>query len=360
MAFFSRTNIFGSPTQPSERIPIRLSLGYTDINLISERINYEHITSFFVAKSKLTYELHTIKVLELSSPGPERDAITTLFLQELLYLCSTQPEIVLINSFIVEENTLAYATLHCTSLKTQLVLHKSKSKLHVGDINIHKIIQDVVTDLEIFWKELNIRRFGASISMKDIYYSNKTQKYWLGYWINAYDPTVEMLSYEDDSAELFTSQDISEELAALGMSVMQLKGINRDEIEKLRAKKTANGHEYDLAVENHLLKAFREEKELARTILRLVSRDKQTLPTINELKGVTSLGSGGKEEEGLKLAKSAHVQDRFEGKEKIHQLSPMKSSKIDAGNLYNPSFTLIFDEILNPNPPLFEKKYTYF
>ena len=223
----------------------------------------------------------------------EDEISITLFMQELLHLCSTQPDRVLFNSFIFQELTIAYASRSHASIKSELEWNKTKPENEeVAPLNLQKMICDVVTDLECLWKERKMRTFGSSINLDNICYSSKSQKYWLENWADTYDKAMAVVSLVEDSDVHLASQDIAEELSAIGLTLIELKGINRAYIEKLRKNHhEIDENEYHLAVEKELFKYFdqEKEKELMRLILRLVSRDKRQLPTIDELKGIVSI-----------------------------------------------------------------------
>ena len=261
---------FSTPTPSKEmRIPPKLRTSYTDIKLISEHEKLSGNTTIFEAKSKVTNELHIIKVLELpgtSSRSGEEDVKVTLFLQELLHLCSTQPELVIINSFIMDDNTFAYSLRSSTSLKAQLEAQKkNKPEEKSTLINIPRMISDVVSDVEFLYKERKIRNFESSMKIDDIFYNCKNKKYWLGNWMNISFENLIVISYEDNSNnEPLASLDISEELSSLGMILKELTGITHPEMDKQAGLK------------------------IERLISRLMSNDPQQLPTIKELKEMTS------------------------------------------------------------------------
>ena len=342
----------------SEKIPPKLRNAYCSIRFVAEKGPINARVSIFEAKSKITGEIHIIKVLTLPSAQKtnethtrglfstflqadwKEDVAATLFIQELLHLCSTQPELVIINSFIMVDNTLAYSLRSTTTLKAQFIKQKSKTEEKSGSINIPKIISDVVTELEILWKERKVRGFGASIQKEDIYYDSSKQKYWLGNWTNVCSQSMIVTSYEEDNSENepLASQDISEELSTLAMTLIELKGMNRSEMEKLRRDFDIPESEYLSMMTNQLSKYFQEEGEMSSLLLRLVSRDRQKLPTINKLKEMNILRNT--DREGLKN------DERDLPHNKIEELSSLEkkitilasSLKTDPGNL-NRSFS---------------------
>lgn len=230
---------------PEKRIPFNLRIAYTDFKLISESKRKSSKISIIEARSKITLEIHTLKILQIISTKVDdflrsniewEDEISiTLFMQELLHLCSTQPDRVLFNSFIFQELTIAYASRSHASIKSQLEWNKTKPENEeVAPLNLQKMICDVVTDLECLWKERKMRTFGSSINLDNICYSSKSQKYWLENWADTYDKAMAVVSLVEDSDVHLASQDIAEELSAIGLTLIELKGINRAYIEKLR------------------------------------------------------------------------------------------------------------------------------
>ena len=321
---------------PQERIPSKLRVAYKDIKLISTKDSRRSKISIFEGKCKITHELHIIKVLEPNQEDWKDDAMPTLFVQELLHLCSTQPKLVIINSFIMENNTLAYSLRCTTSLRAQFQAQKSSKPEEKSDtVNLEKVISGTVAELEILWDKRKIRGYGSAIQMDDIYYDYKNQKYWLGNWTNICQQSMVVTSYEDDlDHEPFTSQDISEELSALGMTIMELKEMNRPEIEKQRLNVELNENEYNLAVEKQLSKYFQKETGMRQIILSLVSRNKSNLPAINELKETLNLLEKAREgEETTGDDKLAHhkIEEVWIDNE---EAAPITSLKKESGN-YN-------------------------
>ena len=312
-------------------IPPKLKYAYSGIELIAQKsLDIDGAVSIFEAKSKTTNELHLIKVLQFPPYGTIRwkeNVSTTLFIQELLHLCSTQPELVIINSFIIEKNTIAYSLRNATTtLKAQFIKQKSETEEKSESINIPKIISDVVTELETLWKERKIRGFGASIQMDDIDYDYNKQRYWLGNWTSGYSQSMVVTSYEKDNSEneSLTSQDISEELSALAMTLMELKGMDRSEMEKLRRDLDIPENEYLSMMENQLSKYFQEEREMLSLLLRLVSRDRQKLPTINELKEMNILRNT--DREGLKNDEKDLSHNKVEELSSLEKITILASS----------------------------------
>ena len=330
------------PTQASinaeniKKIPPKLRNAYCSIRFVAEKGPINARVSIFEAKSKITGEIHIIKVLTLPSamallqedkpPGWEEEMAATLFIRELLYLSSTQPERVIIDSFIIENKTLTYSLRSTTTLRAQFTKQKSETEEKSDSINIPKIISDVVTELETLWKERKIRGFGASIQMDDIDYDYNKQRYWLGNWTSGYSQSMVVTSYEKDNSEneSLTSQDISEELSALAMTLMELKGMDRSEMEKLRRDLDIPENEYLSMMENQLSKYFQEEREMLSLLLRLVSRDRQKLPTINELKEMNILRNT--DREGLKNDEKDLSHNKVEELSSLEKITILASS----------------------------------
>ena len=251
------------------KIPPKLRMAYTSIKLISAHVRLNGTTSIFEAKSTVTNELHTINVLQTSSVSTrgEEDVLSTLFLQELLHLCSTQPELVIISSFIMDDNTFAYSLRSSTTLKAQLEAQKNNNSEEKSTlINIPRMISDVVSDVEFLWKERKIRGFGSAIRVDDIFYDCNNKKYWLGNWTNIFCQSMLVTSYEDNSNdESLTSQDISEELSALGLLLKELKELTYPSMEEQATNIETKENESNQSVENQFSKKDSHDEQRSAT-----------------------------------------------------------------------------------------------
>lgn len=126
----------------------KIKLLYSDTKLLSET----EYCQTFDAVSKCDNEQYTIRTLNITFGFYKENPnlATTLFIQELLRLCTTHPESIIIESFESHDRgQFAYAMKHCRTL--QGLVGKSKGGA-LKEINFDLLLKNVMSDVKFCLK----------------------------------------------------------------------------------------------------------------------------------------------------------------------------------------------------------------
>ena len=156
----------------------KIKLAYADTKLVSET----EYCQTFDAISRTDNQKHTIRALNVTSEFYKENPnlAVTLFLQELLYLCTKFPDAVMIESLeSTERGQFACAIKHCQSLK-QLM---EKDKFDVTkEVDCDQLLKNVLSDVKFLLTKLKIS-YTLSIELQSIYQISETRCYFLSDWI---------------------------------------------------------------------------------------------------------------------------------------------------------------------------------
>jgi len=265
----------------------KIDFYYTDLQFVSQAATYK----VYIAKLRNSQQFHTIRAFDTASEFVRGNfsLAATLFIQELLRLYSLHPELVFIHTFeISDEMKMAYATLTYSSLEDET----NKKSIDPKDPKfLQKLIKDVTLDVEFMWKILKWRKILDTLGPEDIYFTKEKDAYFVGNWTKVIEKSTSaqddqsVVTYPSATIQSITSQDIPEEINALGLIVLKINKIDCEEIQTLRAIKNLNSRTYDAAIRETLAEAFNNSELLKNLMPRMLSKDLQKLPSLEELRG---------------------------------------------------------------------------
>ena len=202
-----------------DSIPAKIKFLYSDFELVSQTSYYK----VFKVKSNKNTEILTkekkyaIRVLDLQSPFVQQDydAAATLFLQELLHLCSrtTDQDAFLIEDFIISGQQIAFV-----SLSYEQIPNGKQSEFIKDPV---KFFDDIASDVHSITK---IDSLDFQFSLQNIFRFNHMEEYFVGDWnTRAIVPVDDMKKSLGESTILKLNQSkISESIQNLSLSMITL------------------------------------------------------------------------------------------------------------------------------------------
>lgn len=271
----------------------KLKLEYADLKIISEEASYITLQ----AKHRNTEQLHTIRVLNPNSAFVKEDyhVAATLFIQELLRLCISSPQDVLIETFEIYDKKISYATLPYSQLKK----HVADNELNHAEINIDKLLKNVVSDLEFLVNNLRFKNCSSIVSLENIYQLEKSGNYFLGNWAQTIlSDNSQQVASTDPNAGYQNRPPVNmfEEIYSLGLVVLELNGLKKEEAETLRAMRDSNPL-YEITLISLIKDRLHLSENLRDLLIRMLSKTASQRPKIDEFKLRRSISNIEEEEE---------------------------------------------------------------
>ena len=289
------SQIQGLPEQHESPLPPTLKFDYSDFKLIAETKVYY----LYEAKSlHAPNPIHTIKVFNSTSQFSKEnyDMAVTLFMKELLYLMTIDPKLVIVNSFVVSNKgkRMAFASLPYTPLSYEL---KQKRELAAAEEQkndelkplppfdeiegVKDIIADLLLDVEFLYKELRSTECSKILVPESIYKIEESGAYFLGDWATA------LTSNEDQNfqstvpfSKTDSSLEVFEEMLNLGVSLLELNGVEEKKILRIRKMIQYKDEFLDSILQNVLNEIPKELKQL---LERMLNKNVNLRPELNEL-----------------------------------------------------------------------------
>lgn len=269
-------------------VPPKLALAYTNIKLISETASYK----VFEAETQNTLEKHLIRILNPNKDfvANNFDHVVTLFLQELFHLQNRFPGSVLINT--LEINTDRKQIACAIRLSGLLSLQLDEIQQFVDLKNpkvVEKLLNDIITDVEFLCGDLQLKNVASILEPENIYYLKEKGDFFLGNW----DKIFEKIYGEPANlspaviipvGKALSSQDLAAEIQALAHTLLKVKRVDLEELEFLLTAPKIKVSTYNSAVKSVVEEGFSYSKELQALVERMLSRDPQNLPKLEEFK----------------------------------------------------------------------------
>lgn len=248
---------------------------YSDFQLISEATTFK----VFQAKSKDSFQFHTIRVLDIESKDVKqnRDNAVTLFLQEVLRVCITQPELVIIEEFEISEEKIAFVTKPYTTLQN-LAKEANKVKelqLLKAQINVERLLKNASSDLDFLLNKMRLE--SISMELINIYQNKETGAYFLADWnkFTSKAPTFQRLSSAIETKRQ-AQKNFSQEVSKLGSMLLVLHGVDPKYLKALvEANKSTEL--------NNVIDGLNISEALKKLLKRMFSKDLNSRPTLGEL-----------------------------------------------------------------------------
>lgn len=258
-------------------VPPKIFQTYTDFQQTSETASYK----VFEATTIKTHEKHTIRILDPTNGlvANNFDLMATLFIQELLHLQNRCPGSVLINTLEIstDRKQIACAVRQLDKIQELTDLKNPKT--------IEKLLNDVLSDVEFLWKDLQMRNIASIIEPENIYLMKDKGDFFLGNWDKTLgksmmEPTTLMATTEQE----LKSQDLAAEIKALAFALLKMKKVGIEELQTLQSNMKIDFATYSATVKTAVTEGFSDSKRLQELIERMLSPDPQTLPHLEEFK----------------------------------------------------------------------------
>ena len=275
----------------------KLIATYPSFKLISQTSSYQILEAFLPN----TNQKHTIRALDIHSKFVQQywNIAATLFIQELLRLVYIQPEAVLIESFEICNERMAFASLPYEPLRCESQNH---AELNGGmnemiegegvgpDYNMEKMIIDLLSDIEFLMKDLRANSCSKLLTPQNIFRFDSSSTYFVGDWIRSFDLETNFASEPNAQINMValqsnqTRSDMSEEIYNLGMFMLQLCGLSKQEHDDLRKIKETNSKFYTGALKEILTNDVKQPEQVKRTLERMLSVNPKNRPNLEEIK----------------------------------------------------------------------------
>lgn len=289
----------GQTTGKSDYLPPKLRSSYSELTLISEASFYY----LYEGKSKYSHpSCHTIRALNFNSKfvKDNHDVAASLFIKELLRLVSIDPTNILINSFEISDGgqKMAFASLSYAPLSTEIP-HEESSKVEEetkenyvvnpsGFANIQCVtdmISDVVSDIDFLSNELKIKDCSALLTPQNIYRFKESGTFLLGDWSPSAMNHNQVAQGTGTNIRRPASLPMTfKEIFSFGLSVLELNGVEPEQIGKLREMEAKKDLMLDITLKELL--SGKElggiSKELKELLKRMLSTDVYIRRTIDE------------------------------------------------------------------------------
>ena len=242
------------------QIPSKLRQACSDYKLISQTTTY----AVYEAKLLQNQQIVTIRALDTSAEAVKTNYAfaATLFVQELLRICSLHPDLLFLNTFEIDlSGKMGFATLPYTSLRDELDnLQSAKANGAIittfsGTKSVKDLISDVLSDIEFLTTKLNARNCHRIINIQNIYHFKEKDTYFLGDWANILNP--KNYSIEHGNGELEKQPDepnlnVADEIFELGLAVLELNGLSQEKLESISASNSTFEGKLNYAVQEVL------------------------------------------------------------------------------------------------------------
>jgi hypothetical protein len=272
-----------------------IRFSYSDIRLISETPLYH----LYEGKSRRPpCSIHTIRTFDNNSKFAiqDYDTAASLFIKELLHLIAIESNCVLVNTFEISDGgkKMAFASLPYTPLSSQIqqdqnlkiTEDKKRSKSEFNDIKCLKdIITDILFDVEFLSKELGIRDCSSILRPHSIYRFNESGAYFLGDWLTAVMSEVSPNQIVTTLSVLPSLPKIFKEMHSLGLSILELNGIDPEKVKKLREMETKEDVMSDTFLKNLIVdEGLHISEELKNLLERMLDINLNFRPKFDEFK----------------------------------------------------------------------------
>lgn len=249
----------------------KIKLAYTDIKLVSETEYCQTFDAIFRADN----QKYTIRTLNITSEfyKDSPNIATSFFIQELLRLCTKFPDAVIIESFEShEKGQLACAIKHCQSL--QQLIEEDKSEA-AKTINFDLMLKNVLSDVKFLLSKLRLSQM-LDFELQSIYQFSELKGYFLSDWAKnlGKNTKIETTTMQEETS------DGSNEVYKLGLTVLELNGTRKQDIEDVVATRSAKLHNSGI---DNLLSELNQSDSLKRTLRSMLDKDLESRAKLESL-----------------------------------------------------------------------------
>ena len=243
---------------------------YSDLNPVPLSPSYYKL---FQAKSLLTQEIHTIRVLDRDSLFVQSsfEAAATIFIQEIMRLCAIHPNEVLIDTFQFYDKNICIAT------KSFLPLDIVRQNQKETQLNVDKLLEDLPAEVQFMKNQMRFKAPDSIIQPKNVFQLSDGS-FFIGDWSKALEGGQVMNLTDSDYK---AGENDSEEIYALGAMILELTGMPHEDVVTLN--EIQNLKLYNSAVLGFIDMSM-NVSEQSRTILKsMVSKDPSQRLHLKEL-----------------------------------------------------------------------------
>lgn len=266
------------PKIDEELFPPNIKSNFTNFQLIAESTYY----NLYEAKAKSNGFQYTIRILNTSSAVAQEDYnhAATLFLQEILRLSMkfNQTDAIIIENFEFNEGKMAFVT------KPYYPLQASQSKNLPADIDLKKMIKDIVSDINFLHSRMKLGNI--KLDPTSIYVARNADIFFLSDWANA-TKLQASIQFPDESTTIKLGHDIQSnattEIYALGLTALSLSGVSKEKIEDLIKIKDTEIYNSALQTIVASLGALKQPEPVQKLILRMLEKESDKCVKIDEL-----------------------------------------------------------------------------
>lgn len=210
-------------------LPPKIKLAYKDFTLISESVTQK----VFEATCATTGQRHTIRLLDAESEIVKKDhnAAVTLFLQEILYLCSKIEDktALIIERFEIHEHTIGFVMKPFYPLRLELSKQEERTKLQN---DTEQIMKNLLADVKFLHTKMNSP--DIALSLDNVFHLQNGNSFFIGDWGSALIRAEEEKSNKEVNEPSSKGNPLAvQEIYDLGLLLLEINGVKRQELEDL-------------------------------------------------------------------------------------------------------------------------------
>ena len=201
-----------------------LKLMYTDMKVVT---SYAYgPCRVLTATSKKDGKVHYIREFNPSLySGRDLDLWRNLFMQELLHLCARNPKNILIETFEMADDVIAYAMQPYIDLETLKNEAVSQKKSIPDLLDIEKLIKDTSESIYFLRERKKIPSCEGFLDLSNIYkFEGSSTSYFIGDWAKCTLTETSKLGENSEIALLKDDEGVKD-IKLLGFTVLSLMGV---------------------------------------------------------------------------------------------------------------------------------------
>ena len=244
----------------------KIQLAYTSLRFVSDT---EYCSTFegVLTSNNQKYTIRSLNVTSEFYKGNSNLA-ATLFMQELIYLCETNPGTVIIESFESYEDRFACAIKYSQSLQQMM---ENQSNALIKHIDFEALLKNVLSDVKFLRSKMALSK-NINISLESIYQISDTGGYFLSDWAKS----LKESSISDEKAAADGRIEGPNEAYKLGLIVLEMNGISKEDIEDVDALRGAKL--YNVGIETLLAELKEQPESLKESLRQVLARDPESKP----------------------------------------------------------------------------------
>jgi hypothetical protein len=143
---------------------------------------------------------------------------------------------------------------------------------------IQNLLNDVISDVEFFWRDLKMKNIASIMEPENIYYLKEKGTFFLGNWdkiteenpARPQDLTSTIIGFVRSELR---SQDIAAEIKALAFALLKMKKTNFAALKLLLSSEEVDVSDYEIMIKKKVAEAFNDSQKLQNLVERMLSLD---------------------------------------------------------------------------------------